>query len=148
MFISQLGRPYENGTGSTTRVAIVNCPKEIPFFKNYEFKEISCGLEHVVALVDISRHPNLRKKSKDTGKAIVPPDADTKFEFLWQDMKSLARGEEETAEFEIYDDNVDDYNEEEEGGMVLSRAQDAGGQDNFQASVLEAQVLCVKLCCG
>ena len=102
----QLGRPYENGTGSTTRVQLVNCPKEVPFFKIYDFKEISCGLEHVVALVDISRHPSLRKKFKDSGKAIVPADADTKFELLWQDMKNLARGEEETIELDQNEENM------------------------------------------
>ena len=66
----------------------------------------------------------------------MPADAETKFELLWQDMKDLARGEEETPESETAIGALDDgADEDEEGRNTYGRSQETAGDESVQVFV-------------
>ena len=88
----QLGMPYLNDKKRKTGL-FKTAPEAIPFLKNWNITEIACGLEHVVAIVQLSQG-NEAEDEKGKRDQKQPPAT----EKILDDLKKLSDGEFENAE--------------------------------------------------
>ena len=112
----QLGMPYLNAKKrkqGTEKVA----PEKIPFLTFHKVKEIACGLEHVVAIVDVeSLSEQEIRRLKAEGNAGY---SDGPVDKLLNHLKQLGDGEFET--------NDDEDDGDDGGGGALVLAKKSGG---------------------
>ena len=99
----QLGMPYLNAKKRKTGL-FKAAPEMIPFLKKWNIKEISCGLEHVVAIVELAQknEAELKEMRQKDGHQGSKKTSDE--EALLDDLKLLSDGEFENVE----DDEGDD----------------------------------------
>jgi len=110
----QLGMPFNNSKKRKTG-ANLKAPEEIPFLAKWNIKEIACGLEHVVAIVEISvsdkdslmMDDKLEKEMKSSVKKLL------------QDLKLLQEGD-----LESKDDQDEEEEEGEKGKELTQKAED------------------------
>jgi len=66
----QLGMPFLNLKGRKTGHT-KSAPERIPFMKKWNFKEMACGLHHVIALVDVSESSNQNVQRDDDVEKLI-----------------------------------------------------------------------------
>jgi len=99
-------------------------PEKIPFLTFHNVKEIACGLEHVVAVVEVqslTEDEIRRRKAEGLDK-----DSDGPLERLLNDLKQLGDGELETA--------ADPDAEGEGAGAMMVGKKGAGAMDGEDAA--------------
>ena len=120
----QLGLPFLNSKGRKSGKH-KNQPERIPFMKKWNFKEVGCGLHHLVALVDVSESLTQNQRRDDH------------IENLVKDLMYLASGdlEEDVLKQEDldtgYGDNLSDE-EKDLGLAVTGGGVWEGDDDNFE----------------
>ena len=107
----QLGMPYLNTKKRKTGL-FKTAPEAIPFLKNWNITEIACGLEHVVAIVQLSQRTEAEEAKM---KSVEGKKRETDEEKILDDLKKLSDGEFENLE----DDEPQDQ-------QVVVRSQMAG----------------------
>jgi len=117
----QLGMPFLNLKGRKTGHK-KSAPERIPFMKKWNFKEMACGLHHVIALVDVSESLNQNVKQKDDVEKLI------------KDLTYLASGDLEEDVNQHSDDEMqfgDNLSDEEDDlGYAVPKG-GMGADDDF-----------------
>eukprot|EP00292_Cryptomonas_paramecium_P012774 CAMPEP_0113668508 /NCGR_PEP_ID=MMETSP0038_2-20120614/4043_1 /TAXON_ID=2898 /ORGANISM="Cryptomonas paramecium" /LENGTH=356 /DNA_ID=CAMNT_0000584267 /DNA_START=250 /DNA_END=1316 /DNA_ORIENTATION=- /assembly_acc=CAM_ASM_000170 len=114
----QLAMPYCNFKKRKAEShKLKQAPEKIPFLSKYKFKEISCGLEHGMAVVDLNvDKPGIGiKRTTDNGDDLLRVE---KLEEILQKLLSGEVEEQDEKQGNLLDKNMDDSDDalsEEEG---------------------------------